>query len=116
MCCLSCNDHNRITELEHVWDMLNAVVGAPCKSAPVALRYDVIPAAIYTIAEGGGEGPLPLYPAVRCGPAQRLHQCGCGNREVWAGSMMSRMRRDVMESTAKNLYTACRENHDRGAK
>ena len=47
----------RKTEPEHfVWDVLNAIVGAPSKPTPGAWRVcDDVPAARCPIAEGGGE-------------------------------------------------------------
>ena len=57
------------TESERfVWDMLNAVVGAPWKPTTRVQRDgDEVPAARYPIAAGGGEEPLPVQPAVRGG-------------------------------------------------
>ena len=57
----------RKTEPERfVWDVLNAVVGAPWKLAPRAqCGGDEVPAAMSPMTECGGEQPLPVQPEVR---------------------------------------------------
>ena len=96
-----------------VWDVLNAVVGAPTKPTPGAKRDDdEVPAARYPIAAGGGEEPLRVRPAVRGGQGavlgpRKVHiRAGvetekCGANPGWR-----------CDTILTGHGTACRENHD----
>ena len=67
-----------------VWDVLNAVVGAPWKTTPGAQRDDdEVPAARYPIAAGGGEEPLPVRPAVRRGQGGVLGHAKSISAQLW---------------------------------
>ena len=93
-----------------------AVVGAPWHPTPGAQREgDEVPAARYPIAEGGGEQPLPVQPAVRSGqggglgPCKvyiRAHPCRCGNMEG---------RRFDQEHSEDSKHIVQRKNHVRNA-
>ena len=73
---------------------------------------------MYPNAEGGGEEPLPVQPSVRSGRdnSSRSHATS-SSVHVWQSNMLddarlSRMRRDLGGSTAKNHGAECRNNHD----
>ena len=93
-----------------VWDVLNAVVGAPRKPTPGAQRDgDEVPAARYPIAASGGEEPLPVR------PTQSPHPSRCGNREIRNESRL-RMRRDLDGWPSEVSHNSVqRGNHDRDA-
>ena len=98
-----------------VWDRLNAVLGAPWKKTPGAQREgDEVPAARYPIAEGGGEQPLPVQPAV-LGLRNVCIRAGVGIDKYGATLGCQGCDAILMRSKAMNHSTECRENHDRNA-